>query len=137
MRNAVSRFLLVGFFVAATAGTVFAQIRGVRLNVPFPFTAVDQTFKPGMYDFVQDTPNSKLAIRGRVGKDGIFATTNLPSKSPFDPDLIWLIFHRYGDKYFLSEIWAHHLGVQFPVGEEEKKLRESGAENVDIRVNVK
>ena len=136
MRKRVSQILLLGLLLTASAGLAGAQITGVKLEVPFEFRAVDQVFPPGMYDFVQDTPNVKLAIRSKKGKDGLFATTNLPTKSLSESDKTWLIFHRYGDKYFLSEIWSRRLGVQFPVGDEEKRLHDSGTEVISVRVNV-
>ena len=138
MRRAINPLLLLVLLIfAGSVGLANAQIRLVKLNVPFPFTAVDQEFKPGMYEFSQPTPNVKLAIRGKVGKDGLVATVNLPSKNFMDPDLTWLIFHHCGDRYFLSEIWAHHLGVELPVGKDEKKLLESAGECENVRVNVK
>lgn len=137
MRKSITRLMVVFLLIAGAVGIANTQIRGVKLALPFPFTVVEQNFKPGMYEFIQESPNSKLAIRGRVGKDGMFATTTLPSKDLTDPDMTWLIFHHCGDKYFLSEIWAHHLGVQLPVGAEEKKHSDSGGECNDVRVNVK
>jgi hypothetical protein len=127
----------LGLFVTVGIGLAHAQITGVKLPVPFEFQVVDQTFAPGMYDFVQETPNVKLAIRSKKGKDGLFATTNLPTKSLSESDATWLIFHRFKDKYFLSEIWSKRLGVQFPVGAEEKRMRESGVEELRVRMNVK
>ena len=137
MRKRISQILLLGLLISAGIGFANAQITGVKLEVPFEFKAVDKTFVPGMYDFVQETPNVKLAIRSKKGKDGLFATTNLPTKRLSESEATWLIFHRYGDKYFLSEIWSKRLGVQLPLGTEEKALHDSGAEAINVRVKVK
>jgi hypothetical protein len=119
------------FSVPARAQITFS------VTLPFAFQVEETKFPPGAYLIKQDTPASKITIRSQKGREiGQFASSALPPKGVFERDETWLVFHRYGDKYFLSEIWSHHLGQQLTVSSAEKQLRESGVTGTDVRVNV-
>jgi hypothetical protein len=137
MGRVISRVFFVVLFAVSAAMLANAQISVPKLTLPFEFWVVDQTFPAGTYDLKQENPNTKLTIRGNKGGAGIFATVNLPPKGVFEKDKTWLVFRKYGEKYFLTEVWSKKLGVQFPVGTEEKRLKESGVEPVQLTVNVK
>jgi hypothetical protein len=92
----------------AMAGTSFAQSETVRANVPFDFTVGRQLLPAGTYTIKakssgliviknQDKPITALTI---AGPDG--------NKSPKGGKLM---FHRYGDQYFLSEILCDSAGM--------------------------
>ncbi len=90
----------------AMAGTSFAQSQGVRADVPFDFTVGNQHLPAGAYTFKTESEglvaiknNGKpIAVFTLVARDGAKA-----------PNGGKLVFHKYGDQYFLSEIlcgWA-------------------------------
>ncbi len=112
-----------------------AQIEA-KITLPFAFQVEETVFPAGTYAFAQPNPNARMTIRGKK-VDGSFATTPLPPESAFEKEKTWLVFHRYGDKHFLVEIWSRHIGRQLPVSAAEKQLRDSGQQGTDLRVNVK
>jgi hypothetical protein len=74
----------------------------VIVKVPFAFENGPQHFSPGLYTISMDYRNI-ATIRGESGSG--FATTG------FDQDLqpaktTKVVFHKYGDQYFLDEIWV-------------------------------
>lgn len=137
MRKAAQQLLLVVLGSIMFSVPAQAQI-SLNITLPFPFQVEETKFPQGAYIVKQDDPAKKIIIRSQKGKDsGQFAGSPLPPKSSFEADQTWLVFHRYGDKYYLSEIWSHHLGQLLTISSAEKQLRESGAQGTDVRVNLK
>lgn len=137
MRKAAQQLLLV--VLGSTMFSVPAQAQiSLSVTLPFAFQVEETKFPQGAYMIKQDNPAKKIVIRSQKGNDsGQFAGSPLPPKSSFERDQTWLVFHRYGDKYFLSEIWSHHLGQLLTTSSAEKQLLESGAKGTDVRVNLK
>ncbi|MGA1999803.1 MAG: hypothetical protein ABSG52_07410 [Terriglobales bacterium] len=137
MRKAAQQLLLVFLGSIMFSAPAQAQI-SLSVTLPFAFQVEEIKFPQGAYLIKQDTPDKKITIRSQKGREvGLFAGSPLPPQSVFERDQTWLVFHRYGDKYFLSEIWSHHLGQLMTTSSAEKQLRESGAKGTDVRVNVK
>jgi hypothetical protein len=131
----VGMFLGVLLLVVASL-PASAQV-DLKVTLPFAFQAGDVEFPSGAYTISQPNPNAKMSIRGPRGKTGVIATTSLPSENVFAKDKTWLVFHRIGDKYFLSEVWSRHLGFQLPPSAAEKEAKASGKELREVTVNVK
>lgn len=91
--------------VAACAN---AQTLKVTANVPFDFVVDKATLPAGNYsiDAIDTAGNSKaLAIRGENAKKNMLVLSNSAiSREPSENSK--LVFHRYGDKYFLAQIWV-------------------------------
>ena len=126
-------FVCVVLFGATIAS---AQV-SVKAPLPFEFSVAGANCPAGTYAFNQDNPAHKMSVRGDRGTCALVNVSPFPPKGLSEKDATWLIFHHYGDKYFLAEIWSHRIGRQFPESEEEKKLRESGKEENNVRVAVK
>lgn len=137
MRKPILFLAFVGLWLGFGTGHAKAQIKHFEADFPFSFQAGDKVFSKGSYAF-QEEANRNLTIRAVKGNESAsIAVTPLPPKNPFDPPKTWLIFRRYGDKYFLAEIWRDHLGVQLPTSEAEKKRKDSGVQAVQVHVDVK
>jgi hypothetical protein len=137
MRKAAQRLLLVFLGSIMFSAPAQAQI-SLSVTLPFAFQVEEIKFPQGAYLIKQENPAKKITIRSQKGSaSGQFAGSPLPPQSVFERDETWFVFHRYGDKYFLSEIWSHHLGQLMTTSSAEKQLRESGAKGTDVRVNVK
>ena len=83
-----------------------AQTVNVKANVPFSFTVNRATLPAGEYSLKSmDEQGAALAIRDLNSK-----TTNLvisnPCRSSKSASQTKLAFHRYGNHYFLSQIWT-------------------------------
>jgi hypothetical protein len=90
----------------AMAGTSFGQSKVVKADVPFEFTVGNQLLPAGTYTIRTETQgviaiknhDKPVAVYALVGQDG--------AKAPSGGKLV---FHKYGNRYFLNEIlcsWA-------------------------------
>ena len=97
--------ILVGLFVAAAAGPAQAQ-ESFRVQVPFAFVADRATLPAGEY-VIQRQANGGLALlilSKNSGPSAIVMTRAVQSKD-WQPETC-LVFHRYGNRYFLSQVWS-------------------------------
>jgi hypothetical protein len=122
LRIALSATLLLA------ASISFAQTKegDIVINIPFAFTVAGSTLPPGHY--IVTRLNNNLGIHDRENR-GLFAPTH-SAQRPAHENTTKIVFHRYGDTYFLSEVWASgdSLGrVLFP-SRAERELAESNKE---------
>ncbi len=129
--NAIALFVASTFI---TAG-VWAQDHQVKATVPFNFTVNGTSVPSGKYTIGSESTNPNiLNLRDRDKGVNILAM-GLPDTRDTDKTGT-LIFHRYGDQYFLSEIrcGSASLDVHFAPTKEEKQARK-WAEEAGLRVN--
>jgi hypothetical protein len=111
MKNVVAKMgLLAAMMIIAASVSANAQSLNYRLtaNIPFDFSVGGQKLPAGKYWINRAQPsNGDLVIQIR-SMDGHSNATRLTiPKSGFDPvQTSALVFNRYGDEYFLSEIWV-------------------------------
>jgi hypothetical protein len=111
--------ILATLSLAATS--LVAQSKPViRVNVPFNFMAGAKTLPAGEYQIQTERPNVVL-IQSRDSK----SSTNLVAHSAQNTEIngvAVLRFNRYGDRYFLSQIWTgSDLGQELPKSRAEKE----------------
>lgn len=101
----MKRIAAIALFVAATvmtAGSAQAQGNFMQVNVPFNFTVNDVFLPAGTYSFGFDSMVPELLIiRDRMQSVKATDLGQSGLTGPGKPRT--LIFHRYGDQYFLSE----------------------------------
>ena len=95
----------IAFFatlLALTAGALAQTGSGdLVVDVPFAFSANGQKLPAGHYIVKQDTGLIRIFNHGNVG---VFVPTHAAYRTKSDGSK--LVFHRYGDDYFLSEVWT-------------------------------
>ena len=134
----MKRIAAIALFVASTlltAGSAVAQDHRVKATVPFNFTVNNSWLPAGTYTIGSnsDTPNL-LSIRDRAKSVHILA---MGLTDPRDSEKVGkLVFHRYGNQYFLSEIrrGSASMNVHFPATKLEKKAR-TQTQEAGLRVN--
>ncbi len=134
----MKRIAAIALFVASTlltVGSAVAQDRQVKATVPFNFTVNNSWLPAGTYTIGSnsDTPNL-LSIRDRAKSVHILA---MGLTDPRDSEKVGkLVFHRYGNQYFLSEIrcGSASMNVHFPATKLEKKAR-TQTQEAGLRVN--
>ena len=114
MRTNIYRAItLLGLFFVLTSASARAQVytadRAV-MNIPFDFRVGETHLPAGKY-VVSDTTMTVL-LRS---KDGRQSVTILPMRTLQPKGKLTsakLVFHRYGERYFLSQVWmfAANLG---------------------------
>jgi len=113
---------MLALAVVATAQMARAQ-EPLVANIPFAFTAGEKMLPAGEYRVEKATPGSlALLIRRSDGKESTFvssfaAESNMPNTQSK------LVFHRYGNRYFLSQVWVagHSQGRQIRETAKEKE----------------
>jgi hypothetical protein len=106
MKKQVLRiFLMLSLFVTLAAASVYAQSdMSLKVNIPFEFSVGNEVLPAGEYT-VRNMVQGILVIRSVDCSASQFFSTmgTIASKTPNESSLV---FHRYGDEYFLSTIWT-------------------------------
>jgi len=106
----------------------FAQTKEGDLvaDIPFAFVVAERALQPGHY--IVRKLNDNLAIQDRQNHT-LFVPAH-PTQRPANENATKLVFHRYGDNYFLSEVWVggNSIGRALFPSRVERKLAESGKE---------
>jgi len=115
--------LAIGLVLLMTAAAS-AQTVHLKVNVPFNFIAGYTTFPAGQYDIQSTGDGDKvLSIRSLNSKAGAFLISNsCESLNPVASTK--LVFHRYGYRYFVSEVWMQgdNTGHQVPASSREVEV---------------
>jgi hypothetical protein len=102
------------------------QIKGIPVDIPFAFEVGSTHFAPGTY-FLSDPQQYILSVRG---PSGTALAVNWPEASLSPVTEGKVIFYRYGDRYFLREVWVKgqtdHL--RFPESKAERRVRKAQQE---------
>mgnify|MGYP001352953004 CR=1 FL=1 len=109
------------------APLVMAQ-RSVVADVPFPFTVRDMKCPAGEWVFtrVEASPDRVMTIRNSTTGESVLVLINLDYWDTGKAEAK-LVFHRYGDRYFLREIReGRSVAAYLMAGDEEKRLRVAG-----------
>ena len=102
LRSQITSCLL---FTAA-AITVSAQTTNQRLmkvHIPFAFSVENHSLPEGEYKIFTVTPERSIRIVSSDGKDSVIVNT-LPNYANSPSENSRLVFHRYGDEYFLTQV---------------------------------
>lgn len=99
---------LFQFVVALVlAAPAVAQQSQYTIRVPFSFNVNARVLPAGEYD-VCVAASGAVQIRGMTSS-AIFGASRL-NQSPREPKNAELVFHRYGQQYFLSQVWLAGFG---------------------------
>jgi hypothetical protein len=93
------------FILLAVSPALADSNQHINANVPFDFVAAEKTFPAGEYTLAPGGPQHTILIRSVDNKHVLFVITMDVQATRVQNDSK-LIFHRYGDRYFLSEVWA-------------------------------
>ena len=114
MTRYISTFVMaLGLSTALAPTRVLAQSDSpVIANIPFAFEANGTLLTSGEYSVRQRSGNAGLfLLTNDQTCKSIFVMGQSPSSGQDDPKLV---FHRYGDHYFLSQVWIN--GVSYTLG---------------------
>jgi hypothetical protein len=120
----MKRLSLIGLIIlatACTAGTLQAQSHEVRVQVPFDFIVGAKQLPSGNYTFVSES-NGVVEIDNRAQNIAILSVTQQADAAGHSSKLV---FNKYGDHYFLSEILCPSIAMdmEIPKSKLEKQIR--------------
>ena len=136
----MKHFAIAALVAAATlimAGSASAQQQqAVQANIPFSFTVNNHQLPAGTYTMWRDSSMSHVMyLEDR--DNGIRVIALSSAVASVDEKSSELVFHKYGEQYFLSEIRSagSSTDTQLPVSGAEKRAR-AAAEEAGLRVNT-
>jgi hypothetical protein len=121
MKTQLLRTSILALAVAAGAYAQCAQ--QFQAKVPFDFIAGKQTLSAGQYTVDQRTAPGRVILKPADHKSGAIVMVNALRSTGAQKDAK-LVFHRYGSRYFLAEVWvsASDSGYQVPTSRVEQEL---------------
>ena len=115
--------LRLAFLALAGAALLFAQANPrLTANIPFDFEMANQKFAAGEYEVIDNSLHRYLLVRNNEDHKAAMALSNTIKIGDVEPKDTRLVFNRYGDRYFLSEVWHPIMSHQLLKSRNEKAL---------------
>jgi len=115
--------LALSFLVSLAALPAAAKsVNGMRAQVPFDFHVGDRLVRAGDYTVTSLTADEQVL---RIGGTGIATTTTNSGRERGNGEgRARLVFHKYGDQYFLTAVWgSDSTGRTLSESKRERNLR--------------
>ena len=97
--------LVVALAVAAAVASASAQSNKVVANIPFEFSVGYKSMPAGEYSVRSATSSGNaLMIQSADGKTSAVRLSDATGSTK-NSSHARLVFHRYGERYFLAEVW--------------------------------
>lgn len=135
-KQTLKRFTMLMVIVAVSFMTAVTSANGqsprtVVADVPFNFNVGGKALMAGKYSVKAFTANGDaLAISNKQSnRTAIRLTLSIQARRA--PEQSKLVFHRYGQRYFLSEVWSagERTGRQLLKSKEERAIESQLAAN--------
>jgi hypothetical protein len=106
-----------------------------KVNIPFAFQAGSRAMPAGMYRIDRESRN--LIVLHGPGQAVAYVVTSDAIKVQA-PDHGNLLFARYGDTYFLRQIWTagNSIGLEFPKSRLEKESLQANSKQTPSSTEV-
>jgi hypothetical protein len=114
---------LTALVLALVVNVAFAQSKS-KANIPFAFSAEDKSMAAGEYTIT--VTDHVMQLRNESTNQTVaFLAEREESEKPQNTRLV---FHKYGDHYYLAEVWnstgqAGANGLELPASKAEKETR--------------
>jgi hypothetical protein len=116
--------LRLALLALAASSLLLAQTVTPRLvaEVPFEFEMANLKLPAGEYEVTEFTSRPALHIRNYDAGKNVLANSNVLNYETTENKDLRLVFNKYGDRYFLSEIWYPHIARIIPKSKTEREL---------------
>jgi hypothetical protein len=135
MKQLTTRFAAAALLLAGlgTTSQLFAQSNEVRATVPFNFIVADKQMPAGRYQFFEGS-DGLLYIRNL--QQPIAALSQISGRDGIQRNDNNLVFHKYGTRYFLSEVHSRSMIVNgdIPRSKLEKQSQEASVDHATTLV---
>lgn len=132
----------VSLLCAILLVTVVASAQGqslenrIKAQVPFDFSIGDKRLPSGKYSVGRARQNSDDVVLSIEDEDGVSMALqmSIPVLTGSPRSRTTLVFHRYGDQYFLYQVWPAGAltGRQFLKSRSEREAQETLAANPTV-----
>lgn len=145
-RNVIKRLTMLSlvsmFSLCAAVASANAQLSiPIRAKVPFDFNVGDKTLPAGEYTFSRlsgFSDNKVISVSGADAGAHVFQST-FAAHVLTPKDKSTLVFHKYGDQYFLEQIWSggEQAGSQVPESRSERTIERQLAQTQQSNMSGK
>jgi hypothetical protein len=106
-KQALKTFTMWSLLLMMTAVSVAAQSERSKITIPFSFIVGEKTLPAGQYTVEPNRRDSDQSwlFQSKDGRTSSLFTT-MPVRANQTQEGSKLVFHRYGEQYFLSQIWT-------------------------------
>src|SRR6266480_5913395 len=130
-KQALKNFTVFSLLLMVTAVSAAAQSERSKItNIPFSFNVGEKTLPAGEYTV---EPNRRdydkvWLVQSRDGRTSALFTT-MPVRANETQEKTKFVFHKYGDQYFLTQIWTPgtNSGRELPMPRVERELAKNNA----------
>jgi hypothetical protein len=134
----MNKQLLTGIMTVAlgalSATATFAQFPSkIKVEVPFNFEVGGKKLPAGMYGVELISVGSQVAVVNRADEPGQIFQVSARRPNPRG-ETPRLIFHRYGDRYFLRKMLYGSIGRDFRESQAETEVRVAVAKPSTVTV---
>jgi hypothetical protein len=96
----------------------------IKVDIPFSFTVGKATLPAGEY-MVEESTQGVLLIRS-IDRSANASALAIRAQNKKNMERPALVFHRYGEEYFLSRVWATGTdGLELPKSRREREVAKS------------
>ena len=116
------------FTLCAAVSSANAQLSNpIRAKIPFDFNVGDRKLPAGEYTFSRlsgFSASRAMSVSSADARTHVFQST-FGAEVLTPKNKSTLVFHRYGDQYFLEQIWSggEQEGTQVPESRSERTIR--------------
>ena len=105
-KQVIKIFSMLSLVVTLTVAAVYASpVGSLKANIPFSFSVGNETLPAGVYTIEPQATPSVLLIRRKDSSRAVLTIT-LGVQARRQQDQTKLVFRRYGDQYFLAQVWT-------------------------------
>ena len=128
----LKRLIMLSVLGALTTVSAHAQAgKQFTVTIPFNFYVAGKTLPAGQYHVGRSTEDAEgLVLRGTDGRTGLFVLTRGIQTEEVQRESK-LVFRRYGDQYFLGEVWisGRSTGRELPSSRKERLTKQESAKH--------
>ncbi len=130
------------FTLCAAVASANAQLSvPIRAKIPFDFSLGDKKLAAGEYTFSRLSgiaDNRTMLVRSEDSSTRMFQSTSVAQVLTPKNESI-LVFHKYGDQYFLEQIWTsgEQEGTQLSESRSERTIRRQLAQTQQSNMSGK
>src|SRR6266550_4318124 len=130
------------FTLCAAVASANAQLSTpIRARIPFDFNVGDRKLPAGEYTFghLSGFSDSKMMLVSSVDASTHLFQSTFGARVLTPKNESTLVFHRYGDQYFLEQIWSggEQEGTQLPEARAERIIRRQLAQSQQSNMSGK
>jgi len=115
--------LALSLAVVSANGQSTSNANRIVANVPFEFSVGYKALPAGAYSVQSIVSCDGVLIQSADGKTSALRLTDATRQIKEKPQAL-LVFHRYGERYFLAEVWngIDNTGRQLTKSQEERAI---------------